>query len=276
MGGSGGAGYVTGRATLRTSNFKGEGPTLSGALDFSRVSISVRADVVEAHEVIWARIARPGTWWTGVERVAIAAEVRAARDCALCAQRRRAISPNAMDGAHDRPVEAGESLSGSAVDAVHRITTDAGRLSRAWVEKLEADGLSDAHYVELLGIVVAITSIDFVCRGLGVPLHPLPDAEPGAPTRNRPAAALHEGAFVPMLPAAAAVGAESDLWGRQTGNVIRAMSLVPDAVRDLQTLSAAHYLPEHDFTDVRAGRTLSRPQMELIAGRVSALNECFY
>jgi hypothetical protein len=61
-------------------------------------------------------------------------------------------------------------------------------------------------------------------------------------------------------------------------NVVRAMSLVPDAVRQLRELSAAQYLPLQQVTDVRAepGRALSRAQIELVAGRVSALNECFY
>jgi hypothetical protein len=61
------------------------------------------------------------------------------------------------------------------------------------------------------------------------------------------------------------------------GNVLKALSLVPDALRQLQELSAAHYLPlqemMHFDTKLRA---LSRAQIELVAGRVSALNECFY
>jgi hypothetical protein len=59
--------------------------------------------------------------------------------------------------------------------------------------------------------------------------------------------------------------------------VIRAMSLVPDEVRTLADLSAAHYLPNHRVRDPAAQQgSLSRPQIELIAGRVSALNQCFY
>ena len=66
-----------------------------------------------------------------------------------------------------------------------------------------------------------------------------------------------------------------DIRGRP--NVLRALSLVPDAVRQLQELSEVHYLPMADVVDPRARiPSLSRPQMELLAGRVSALNECFY
>ena len=61
--------------------------------------------------------------------------------------------------------------------------------------------------------------------------------------------------------------------------VLRAMSLVPDAVRWLQLLSSAHYLSMADgqMMDFSRGRgPLSRAQTELVAGRVSAVNECFY
>jgi alkylhydroperoxidase family enzyme len=58
-----------------------------------------------------------------------------------------------------------------------------------------------------------------------------------------------------------------------------AMSLVPDAVRAMGRLSEAHYLrpalvalPDAE----QPGRAIDRPQVELIAARVSALNECFY
>jgi hypothetical protein len=80
-----------------------------------------------------------------------------------------------------------------------------------------------------------------------------------------------------MIPAPDATGAEADLWRvGQTANVIRALSLVPDAVRQLLDLSAAHYISMDNFMDLTWGRSLSRPQMELIADRVSALRECFY
>jgi len=59
--------------------------------------------------------------------------------------------------------------------------------------------------------------------------------------------------------------------------VIRAMSLVPDEVRTLHDVSAAHYLPMGQVRDPSAATgALNRMQMELIAGRVSALRRCFY
>lgn len=243
---------------------------------FAGAVAPIAPDVVVAHARYWERLARPGSWWTGAERVAIAAETRAARTCRLCAERKMAVSPNAVDGRHDRPEETPEVLPEAAIEAVHRITTDAARLSASFVESLARGGVDDGHYVELLGVVVSITSIDFVCRGVGASLHPLPEPLPGDPSHYRPVAARPGPGFVATIPSGDLGPEEQDLWRGTTGNVIRAMSLVPDAVRDLALLGAVHYVPSDRVTDPTASRTLSRPQMELVAGRVSALNECFY
>ena len=243
--------------------------------DYSAASYAIRPDIPAAHRAAWERLARPGSWWSGAERVAIAAEVRAARGCALCAERKQALSPESVQGEHDSP----GSLPASAIEVVHRITSDPARLSRSWFERIASAGLSDAHYVELVGILVAVVSIDGFHHALGLPLEPLPEPVPGEPSRYRPARAEGGPAYVPMIPAGGATGAESDLWSRtRTANVIRALSLVPDAVRQLKELSSAHYLAMDDVANPAAGggRAISRAQIELLAGRVSALNECFY
>jgi hypothetical protein len=168
-------------------------------------------------------------------------------------------------------------LAAPAVEVIHRVVTDPARLSKKWFDGILAAGLGDGPYVELLGVVVAVVSIDVFCRGIGVAPHPLPEPEPGGPSRHRPEEAVAGDAWVPMFPDRRSKGPDADiLFFPHTPNVIRAMSLVPDAVRDLMTLSAVHYLPPERTADPRAGRALGRPQMELVAGRVSALNECFY
>jgi len=240
---------------------------------YDAAPVPVRPDLPAAHRRAWRRLAEPGAWWTGAERVAIAAETRNAHQCRLCAERREALSPNAVSGEHD----AVSTLPAAALEVIHRVTVDHGRLSRAWFEKTLAAGLDDAHYVEIVDVVVTLVSIDSFCRGLGLPPHPLPEPLPGEPSRYRPAGALAENAWVPMISFLRAKGDEADLYdGKPTGNVIRALSLVPDAVRTLKDLSAAHYLSAEKMLDLSAGRSLDRSQIELIAGRVSALNECFY
>lgn len=237
-------------------------PSFDSALDTMRA----------AHRSAWERLARPGSWWSGAERVAIAAEARAARGCALCRARKAALSPHAVAGRHD-----GTSLlPEAAVDAAHRIASDPGRLTRAWYEKLLAEGLSDGQYVELVGVVSTVANLDALHRALGLPSEPLPEARAGDPSRERPPTETI-GAWVPVL-AMSSSEAGALYEGRpRVPNVARALSLVPDAVVQLRELSEAHYLPIDEVIDPRArGRKLSRPQMELVAGRVSALNECFY
>ena len=240
-----------------------------------QIEDSIRADLVLTHRRAWDRIASPGTWWTGRERVAIAAEARAADYCSFCRKRREALSPYSESGDHDSVT--GDVLPAAAIDAIHRIVTDATRLTKEWVTGLSGEGVPDTHYVELLSVVVSIRSIDGFHRAMGLLPEPLPQARDGEPTRERPSGAVIDEAWVPMLPNGRLKGDEADLWSGQTGNVIRALSLVPEAVRWLKDLSAAHYLSDTEMTDFTRGRgPLSRAQTELIAGRVSAINECFY
>ena len=44
----------------------------------------------------------------------------------------------------------------------------------------------------------------------------------------------------------------------------------------LRELSTAHYMDFAEIPDFRVRRDLDRMQIELIAARVSAMNECFY
>ena len=82
-----------------------------------------------------------------------------------------------------------------------------------------------------------------------------------------------------MVSVDGAVGNESGLWptGR-SANVVRALTLVPDALRDWFSLASAQYLSLEGMSNLVRddNRCINRMQMELIAGRVSAINECFY
>jgi len=242
---------------------------------YHNAGFPVRADFAEAHQRFWQRLATPGTWWTSAERIQLAEEVRAAWDCPLCCERREALSPNAVQGSHASV----SGLPSAAVDAVHRITTDAARLTRSWYQGLLEDGLSEGHYVELVGTVVSLVSIDSFAEALGLPLCELPSPGDGEPSRYRPATAAPDDAWVPMVPDDNSGTPEADLWpAERTANVVRAMSLVPDEVRTLCDLSAAHYLAMEDVgrPGVDQGGALERSQIELVAGRTSALNACFY
>src|SRR5207248_11043995 len=118
--------------------------------------VAVRSDIVDAHNVAWTRISRPGAWFDGETRLAVAAETRRASTCALCARRKAALSPYVIDGRHDDLGKLPERL----VEQIHRIVTDPGRLTRRWFESVIASGTSDAEHVETDGVVVTVISID--------------------------------------------------------------------------------------------------------------------
>jgi hypothetical protein len=240
----------------------------------------IRADIPAAHRSFWHRLAGPGSWWTGAERVAIAAESRAALACPLCAARKQALSPyGSAPGEHLRDGVHGARLPPRAVDAVHRIVTDQARITRRWVDDNAAQGLPKPAYVELVGVVVAVLSIDEFHRALGLPLEPLPAPRAGEPDRYLPAVLSEDIGFVPTVPREGAVGREAGLWpAGRSANVIRALTLVPQALRDWLALADAQYLSVARMANFvkDEARSISRLQMELVAARVSAVNECYY
>ncbi len=231
----------------------------------------IRTDLADAHRRAWGHVAAPGTWLTGSERVAIANETRLARSCALCRERKSALSPFAIDGVHD---DAG-SLSPPIVDAIHRVTTDAARLSERWYRSLLDQGLTSEAYVEALGVAVLVISVDRFHHAMGLPLESLPSPVQGEPSRDRPAGTSEGEAWVPMLNGKRAAE-EVGLRAPTAPFVIRALSLVPAEVRAWQDLSAAQYLAPDQMLDFGTVRAINRSQIELVAGRVSRLNECFY
>ena len=71
------------------------------AFDYRDSPHPIRADIGSQHRAFWQRLAQPGSWWSGKERVAIAQASRGALTCRLCIARKAALSPNAVQGKHD-------------------------------------------------------------------------------------------------------------------------------------------------------------------------------
>jgi hypothetical protein len=250
--------------------------TAMQAFTFSDSPYPIRADLVAAYRVFWSQLANAGTWWTGAERVAIANEVRQATQCAYCADRKNALSPYNVPGEHTSAD--GTHLDARAVDAVHRVITDQTRISKSWIQENVANGLTEGQYVELVGVVVCVFSIDEFCRALGLALEPLPDPLAGEPTGYVPSGLESDTAMVALIGADQLDSAESDLWPAPGANVVRAFSQVPDAVREWVAISDVQYLPLPKVRDPSSdtNRILNRMQIEIVAGRVSSHNECFY
>ena len=238
--------------------------------------IPIRAGLASAIERAWGRLAQPGTWWTGEERIAIAAETRKAMVCALCRNRKNALSPLHVQGDHD----ALGHLSDPAVDAIHRIRTDAGRLTERWFLGLLAQDLKDGEYVEIVSVVATVSAIDTFDRAMGLGQRNLPAPADGTQTRRRPGGAKPGMGWLDTLVPEDLSGDDPDPFCRfGSYNIQRALSLVPEEVIAFFELDVELYFYERDFPQRAVQieeRALSEAQIELIAARTAALNGCYY
>jgi alkylhydroperoxidase family enzyme len=243
-------------------------------MSFEGCDVPVRSDLVEAHERAWAAIAAPGTWLTGERRIAVAAEVRYARKCSYCARIKAALSPYAVEGVH----ESLGALDPVQVELIHRVVGDPGRLTERWSRSLLARGLAEHEYVEIVGLVAMVMVMDTCARALGVPERTLPAPKEGQPTRYRPPGAKRQAAWLPLVEPEDAVEADGPMYPTpKAGYIYRALSLVPQSLRDYWALALRHYLPSEEiYRFERSIRAIERPQIEVLAARVSALHQCAY
>ncbi|WP_445366241.1 alkylhydroperoxidase-related (seleno)protein [Microbulbifer sp. ANSA001] len=247
--------------------------------NYSNVPYPIRDDLRKANLKAWRFIGETGNWWSIEDHIAIAREVRAAYDCEYCRERRKALSPYQVEGLHDSRSD----LPKAVVDTVHRIVTDPSRLSEEWLKKLVPSEISIGQYVELVAVVVFAMNVDTFHRALGLDLEELPKALAGedtVPSQYTPAGLEEGAAWVPMIGQGQCTGAEQDLYEdipRPT-NVLRALSLVPDAVRCQRYMENRYYFMPFQVMQVGENhdRALSRTEIELVATRVSMNNECFY
>jgi alkylhydroperoxidase family enzyme len=237
-------------------------------------SLPIRNDLLEAHDRAWTAIAAPGTWLTGARRVAVAAGIRRARDCALCARIKASLSPNAVQGRHDSLGALGD----AEVELIHRVVNDPGRLSEAWSQSMLARGLAEGEYVEIVGLIAMVMMMDTFTRALGLPDRPLPKPQAGEPTRYRPAGAKKKAAWLPLVEPEDATEADGPMYpSPKAGYIYRGLSLVPQSLRDYWALANIHYLPgPFVYQFDKSIRAITRPQMEILAARVSALHQCAY
>jgi hypothetical protein len=253
---------------------RGQENTMTEGIDYGSSKVPIRDDIVAAHRRAWARLAAPGTWWNGNTRVAIARETRNAPGCRFCAERKAALSPYSVTGEHDSRGE----LPAALVDVIHRVRTDASRLTERFYREAVDAGVGEGGYVETIGVMATVIAIDSFTDALGLPPHPLPAPLRGEPTRKRPAGAKSGLAWLPTVAPEDVTEDEADLYEGLAGvNIHRALSLVPAEVRGFFDLDFVHYLPDGALRDFgNEYRDLSHAQIEFLAARVSAINECVY
>lgn len=240
--------------------------------------IEVREDLRRAHINAWARLAKPGAWLTSAEKCAIAVEARAALNCPACAERNAALSPEQPTQLHVSESH----LDASWVDLIHRIRTDADRLTPTWFARVVPAVLTVEQYVEVVGVIAEVTAVDSFHTAMGMSLLPLPTPGAGMPTGSKSSAAKLAGAWVPTVaPEDVTMNdpepVQAMYRNRSAANIHRALSLIPEAVNGFFELDDAMYLPDallRRFDE--EPRAITHAQIELLAARVSALNRCLY
>jgi hypothetical protein len=205
----------------------------------ARPELEVRPDLGLQLDDTWRALGAAGARWTGAERVRIIAEARAAR----------------LDTVPTRE------LDDATTRAARAVAAHPASIRQRWVGELAADGLGPDHYVELVAVVSRAVAIDTLLEGLGLPVEPLPEPVAGDPSGEVDHRARRAAAWVPMVGGA---------------SITQALSLVPTANAELERLHGTLYLTFEEMSEVEPGKDLSRPQMELVAARTSAHNECFY
>lgn len=210
---------------------------------------AVRNDLREAHVASLQHVASPGARFDAARRVQIA-------ETAIAAYLNPEPAPPWV-----RP------YGDLALDVAHRLARHAGTITLEWYEQVVTEGLHPLDWLEVVGVVVAAVPPVAFARAIGEPLPGLPSPVAGEPTGHE--AAELAPATLNWVP----VAAPAD----RTASVVQALSALPDENVNLWRLAAAQYMANEVMADPRWSRgVLSRPQMELVAGRLSLIRECFF
>ena len=251
-------------------------PTLRETL--AAASLRPAVTLVDALDTSWDAVGGVGTWLDATQRVAVAIETRRARTCDLCAHRAAMLSPYSIAETHG----AVDHLSAEMVDAVHRISIDPGRLSSKWHVELGGAGIDDGMLVEITGIVSTVVAVDTLCWGVDATPPDIPTARRGESSREVPAGASVHAARVATVDPDLAEGKIAEYYAALPSldggvfGVFRALTLVPDEAIRHRDRALELYPAARDITNPSFRSELARPQTELIAATVSAVNDCYY
>ena len=227
----------------------------------SGIGVTVRDDLSEAHRLAWQHLAAPGSWLTGAQRIELA------QTAMLALADPDPLPPWVCASTSGR---LGDSLAAPAAahDFAYRLARHAGTITRDVYESVSRS-IGELPTVEVCAIVSTVAAVWHFCRNIGVAVPELPAAVDGAPTGDRPEQV--EAAELNWVP----VAAPAD----QTAAVVQAYTAVPGEQSNTWRMADAQYMPNLDMVNpawTRQAGGLSRPQMELVAARVTKLRECFY
>jgi hypothetical protein len=236
---------------------------------YSDSSFAIRADLAAVHSTTMESFSVPGTWFDAKER----------REIVALSRRARAERGYEIQGYTDEVQDVG--LPSGALKLIEMVSCEAEKIDKDFYLELVSNGLHAEQYVEIVGLVARAVSVDTFCRSLGLSMCLLGDARDGVPSKQLPDTATIDHAWVPIIPAGPKGGAPAQaLYGETefVANIFSALSLVPDEASGVMQLGQTQYVKARDFQNFKFFRdeNFSRAQLELVAARISALNNCFY
>lgn len=227
---------------------------------FGRCDSVLPSKVIEAFTAVYEGLAAPGQTLTSAQRIEVAQRARDAAPRPLWD-----TAPDLFSFAHETPGADAvtDGLSPFLQALTDRVAVESRSLNRETVSQI-VERIGDAMYAEVVAIVAQVVPIDHCLRAIDQPLEPLPASGTGEPTNKRPEGQRDIGAFI----------VATDPFDGP--NVARSLSLAgPDnalRLKIVRSMYSGSSFGEMIWTD----RALTRPQIELVAARTSALNECFY
>jgi hypothetical protein len=241
---------------------------------FESAPVTLRPEIVPAVGAALAQLGKKGDWLDGERRLAVAREARNAWDCAICRERRDALSPYAVEGEHDHLDELPEDW----IDVIHRVVTDSGRLTEAWLRGHLDGPMAEDEYIEIVSVTIITTVIDTFALGIGMETPALPQAEPGLPDRYRRADATPGPGWVSTIAPEDAAADFVDFYDNESHFYIRrSLTLRPHECRRFWALMNALYMEDprlHELDGLTRG--INRAQIEFLAARASMLLGCYY
>ena len=223
-------------------------------MEFTALSSFVNKEIVDAFKIVWDNLGAPGAWWTGSQRIAIANKVRTSEPRPLWDR------PPSINELSD---ETDGVLTFFELGVVERVTVQPSSISLEIYERI-VERMGEDKYAELASVVSQVVPIDHLHDALGLEKENLPVPIGGDISRARPDGLVDGVGFLPTLPTE----------GLPHVAVALSLALADNARRMLlvRAMYSGESFDEMEWTH----RSLSRPQIELVAARTSALNECFY
>ncbi len=214
-------------------------------------------------ERVVGSFAQPGPTLTGRQRRRLAEVVRNAM--AGSAAETSAAETSAAETSGDGPDSTDLRDCANPDDALDEfariLATRAHIIRPGLLSSLRDCGVSDAQLVEATGLVARLAAVDTFSIAMGEEPTELPPVVGGEPTGNLDETADFEGGWLPTVGKA---------WP------LNALSYLPDEDTAMHDVHDVLYLSYEGMHDLDGDRGLHRTQMELVAGRTSLLNECFF